>query len=89
MFGGFYFAGTGQSPTSQAFAPGVFARLIHDQDEVTWTADYIEEDASFHRLARYFKAFLIVFLTLGSVLAVVLLLLLVFRGGDGSDVSPA
>ena len=46
MFGGCYFAASGKDPaTGQAFASGVFARMVRDQDNVTWTADALQEDA--------------------------------------------
>ncbi len=59
LFGGCYLAGTGEdSETEQAFAPGVFARLIEMQDEVSWTDDALREDASFLRLAATLKTIL-------------------------------
>ncbi len=78
MFGGCYFAGTGEPTTEQAFASGVFLRMIQDQDNVTWTADHISEDASLLRLARFSRAFLMVFIVLGSLLALSLILWMVF-----------
>jgi hypothetical protein len=69
LFGGCYFTGNGDAKTGSAFAPGVFARMIQDQDRVTWTADYLEEDAASHRLAGYLRTFFIAALGLGSALA--------------------
>jgi hypothetical protein len=56
FFGGCYFAGSGlDAGTQQAFASGVFLRLVQDQDKVTWTSDALREDASFLRMARGLK----------------------------------
>jgi hypothetical protein len=53
MFGGCYFAGTGNDPeTEQAFASGVLIRMIQEQNYVTWTEKAIKEDASLLRVAR-------------------------------------
>ena len=85
MFGGCYFAGTGDDPeTEQAFASGVLDRLIKDQDSVTWTEDAIREDAAFLRTARTVK------IVLGVVIAVLILAILgligvrLFRGAPGA-----
>ena len=58
-------------------------RQDFDQDQVTWTSDYLAEDESRRRLARYFKTFLTAFLALGSILAVALVVLLVTSRGGG------
>jgi IcmF-related N-terminal domain len=59
MFGGCYFAGAGdESAVEQAFASGVFMRLIQEQDNVSWTGDAMKEDASFLRTARTAKVVL-------------------------------
>ena len=72
MFGGCYFAGTGDEPAvEQAFASGVFMRLIQEQDNVTWTGDAMQEDASFLRAARTAKV------VLGLVIGLLLLAILV------------
>jgi hypothetical protein len=63
LFGGCYFAGTGQdSGTQQAFASGVLMRMIkEDQDSVTWTEETLNDDAAATRLARYLRlSFLVV-----------------------------
>ncbi|MGE3807110.1 MAG: type VI secretion protein IcmF/TssM N-terminal domain-containing protein [Gemmataceae bacterium] len=53
LFGGCYLAGTGADPQhEQAFAPGVFRRLLEDQNFVSWTAEAIAEDARNQRLAN-------------------------------------
>ena len=72
MFGGCYFAGTGDEPAvEQAFASGVLMRLIQEQDNVTWTGDAMQEDASFLRAARTAKV------VLGLVIGLLLLAILV------------
>jgi hypothetical protein len=67
MFGGCYFAGTGRdSATDQAFASGVLMRLIReDQDNVTWTAEALNEDAAAHRLARILRVVFSLIIALG------------------------
>jgi type VI protein secretion system component VasK len=68
LFGGCYFAGTGEdTATGQAFSPGVLKRLIEEQDNVTWTAHALEQDASSQRLSRLIKTCLIVYITLGTL----------------------
>jgi len=75
MFGGCYFAGTGDEPAvEQAFASGVLMRLIQEQDNVTWTGDAMQEDASFLRAARTAKV------VLGLVIGLLLLAILVLVG---------
>ncbi|MGZ3390675.1 MAG: type VI secretion protein IcmF/TssM N-terminal domain-containing protein, partial [Isosphaeraceae bacterium] len=72
MFGGCYFAGTGDEPAvEQAFASGVLMRLIQEQDNVTWTGDAMQEDASFLQAARTAKV------VLGLVIGLLLLAILV------------
>ncbi len=74
LFGGCYFAGTGvDSAGGQAFASGVFMRLIQDQDNVTWTSDAISEDVSLLRLASGLKIAFLGLIGLG-VLAIVILI---------------
>ncbi len=87
MFGGCYFAGTGDPATEQAFASGVLMRMIQDQDHVTWTADYLSEDASLLRLAHLFRVSLLVFIALGSLLALSLILWMVFFRGASPNPS--
>jgi hypothetical protein len=67
LFGGCYFAGTGRdSATDQAFASGVLMRLIkEDQDNVTWTAEALNEDAAAHRLARTLRVVFSLIIALG------------------------
>jgi len=69
LFGGCYLAGTGRDPiTEEAFAPGVFMLLIKQQDNVTWTAAAIRQDATFMRLSRGVKIFLISVIILGILI---------------------
>ena len=79
LFLGCYFTGNGDARTGSAFTPGVFARLIKEQSRVTWTADYLEEDTSFHRLAGQLKTFFVVAIIIGSLLALYMLQSLLFR----------
>ena len=59
LFGGCYLAGTGENPeTEQAFAPGVLARLMEMQDDVSWTEEALQEDARFLRRAATLKTIL-------------------------------
>ena len=68
MFGGCYFAAAGRDPSkAQAFASGVFSRLIRDQDNVTWTQDAILEDVRRLRLVKSLKVGLSVYLALIAV----------------------
>lgn len=88
MFGGCYFAGTGEDPASQqAFAPGVLQLMIRDQDSVAWTADSVEEDASFFRLARVLKIILIGLIVLGIAGGLVLVGIRVASSRAGSTAS--
>ena len=74
LYRGCYVAGTGPDPaTGQAFAPGVLRLLIQEQDNVTWTADAMAQDATAMRLARGIKFFLIG--VIGLALLVILLLI--------------
>ncbi len=67
MFGGCYFAGTGRdSATDQAFASGVLMRMIkEDQDNVTWTAETLNDDAAAQRLARTLRIVFSLIIALG------------------------
>jgi hypothetical protein len=44
MFGGCYLAGTGANAREQAFAEGVFQRLLQDQNYVSWTQQALAEE---------------------------------------------
>jgi IcmF-related N-terminal domain len=71
LFGGCYFAATGvDAGSEQAFTSGVLKRLIDDQDHVTWTSDYISEDASYLKLARVMKVVLSVIIVIGIVVVI-------------------
>jgi len=70
LFGGCYLAGTGNDPaTQQAFAEGVFKRLVEDQDLVSWTADALQEDGRDHQRARVMSILLGILITLGALAA--------------------
>jgi hypothetical protein len=70
LFGGCYLAGTGADPaTQQAFAEGVFKRLIEDQDLVSWTRDALESDRRDHTRARLASVALGILITLGALAA--------------------
>jgi hypothetical protein len=76
LFGGCYLAGTGSDPsTQQAFVSGVFKRMIMDQDRVSWTADAIEADTSYRRLAHTVS----LGLSLAIAVEVVVLAFLVYK----------
>jgi len=71
LFGGCYFAGTGEDAASgQAFSPGVLKRLIDEQDHVTWTRHAVEQDTTSQRLSRLIKAFLIAYITLAALASI-------------------
>lgn len=64
MFGGCYFAASGRDQaTGQAFASGVFSRMVRDQDHVTWTADVLSEDLRRLRMMRTLKLGLTLYIT--------------------------
>jgi hypothetical protein len=91
MFGGCYFAATGPDSASQhAFASGVLARMIReDQDNVTWTEELLREDAAAARLARFFKLGFILIIALGVLTAAVLVATRIFGkpGAAGAAVA--
>jgi hypothetical protein len=83
LFGGCYLAGTGSEPTAgQAFVSGVFKRMIMDQDRVSWTADAIESDTSYRRLAHTASLFLWLAIS-AEVIAIAFLLYKYFGSGGG------
>jgi hypothetical protein len=52
LFGGCYLAGTGaESAHDQAFVAGVFQRLASEENNVSWTPQALEEEASYRRWA--------------------------------------
>lgn len=80
LFGGCYFGGTGSdTASSQAFVSGVFARLIQDQDHVTWSESALRDDARARQVARLLGLFLAVANVFTAGVAVYLLQQL-FRG---------
>lgn len=53
LFGGCYLAGTGRDPKSdQGFVTGVFARLLDEQNHVSWTEAALADDAARRNWAR-------------------------------------
>jgi hypothetical protein len=53
MFGGCYLGATGPGGANdQAFVPGVFQRLIDEQNNVSWTDQALIDDQNYRRLAR-------------------------------------
>jgi hypothetical protein len=54
LFGGCYLAGTGRDPKSdQGFVTGVFARLLDEQNHVSWTEAALADDAASRNWARF------------------------------------
>jgi hypothetical protein len=54
LFGGCYFAATGASPgNEQAFLPGVFRRVIENQNYVSWTEEALAQDNAQKNMAGY------------------------------------
>ena len=60
LFGGCYFAATGsgtgtgtRSERERAFLRPVFARLLEEQDYVSWSAEAVAEEAWYGRLTRW------------------------------------
>ena len=47
MFGGCYLAGTSSNAREQAFAEGVFQRLLQDQNYVSWTQEALAEEEEY------------------------------------------
>jgi hypothetical protein len=90
MFGGCYFAATGNdSDTQQAFAPGVLSRMIdkQEQDSVTWTTQTLADDASAWRRARFLRMFFVFVITL-IVLYAVYLIVPIFLGKGSPTEAP-
>jgi hypothetical protein len=84
LFGGCYLAGTGSEPnTGQAFVSGVFKRMITDQDRVSWTADAIEADTSYRRLAHTVSLGL--WLAIGAEMVAIAFLLYKYFGSGGGE----
>jgi hypothetical protein len=53
LFGGNYFAATGDREDRQAFVAGVFEKLPEQQEEIEWTMDALRKDR-FYRLLGYY-----------------------------------
>lgn len=50
LFGGCYLAGTGRTPDTQAFVPGVFQRMSEVQNLVSWAPEATADDARMNRM---------------------------------------
>lgn len=73
LFGGCYLAGTGaESAHDQAFVAGVFQRLASEENNVSWTPQALDEEASYRRWAAAGQAAL-------GVLALATLALIAYR----------
>ncbi|WP_165219111.1 type VI secretion protein IcmF/TssM N-terminal domain-containing protein [Aquisphaera insulae] len=79
MFGGCYFAATGDGDGERAFASGVLNRLVQDQDLVSWTEQAMAIDAGYARTAVAVKRVLMAFAAL-LALGIVGLLVMKFSG---------
>jgi hypothetical protein len=53
LFGGNYFAATGDREDRQAFVAGVFEKLPEQQEEVEWTQDALRKDRLYRSLGYY------------------------------------
>jgi hypothetical protein len=54
LFGGCYIAGTGkEAERDQAFVPGVFRRLVENQNFVSWTDKALNDEADYNRWTTY------------------------------------
>ena len=71
MFGGCYLGGTGRDSTMQAFIPGVFRRLIEEQDNVTWTTQARAENDAYLRWTT--TGYILIALLILSVIGLVVL----------------
>jgi hypothetical protein len=72
LFGGCYFAATGDTEDRQAFVKGVFDKLPEQQEEVEWTQLALRQDQQFHALAN-------VGLCVGSMLLIGLVAMVVIK----------
>lgn len=70
LFGGCYFAATGETDDRRAFVHDVFQRLVDLQDDVEWSSQALAANARFHRLAH-------VGMVLDGILLIALILLLI------------
>ena len=71
LFGGCYFAGTGEdSASGQAFSAGVLKRLIDEQDNVSWTRQAIEQDSGRQRAASLIKAVLVAYIAMATIASI-------------------
>jgi hypothetical protein len=69
LFGGCYFAATGETEYHQAFLKGAFDKLPEQQEEVEWTREAIGEDQRYLHLAYTAIAFdAVLLLVLGAMI---------------------
>jgi hypothetical protein len=76
LFGGCYFAATGETEDRQAFVKSVFDKMVDLQEELEWTDDALMEDDRFHGLARLGMAY-------SGVMILVLVGMIVFKFING------
>ena len=53
LFGGCYFAATGETGDRQAFVRDVFRRMVDLQDEVEWSPRALRANQRYHQLAQF------------------------------------
>jgi hypothetical protein len=53
LYGGCYFAATGESSDRQSFVRGVLDKLMQLEEELEWTDQAVRLDASYRRLANF------------------------------------
>jgi hypothetical protein len=76
LFGGCYFVAAGREPGSQAFAAGIFQRMLGEQQELEWTPPALRADELHWRVAWVgFAA------SLGFIILTIVAAYLQFRGG--------
>lgn len=67
LFGGCYLAATGESDVKQAFLPGVFDRLVDNQNYVSWTRGALDDERWYAR--RTILGYLVVVLLILGIIA--------------------
>ena len=67
LFGGCYLAGTGKTPETQAFVPGVFQRMSEMQNLVSWSPEATAEDTRLNRMTAVGYALIVLLLILAVV----------------------
>jgi hypothetical protein len=69
MFGGCYLAGTGSNSREQAFAEGVFQRLLQDQNHVSWTQEALAEEDQYTQWTWWGYGALVIYLVVFVLVA--------------------